>query len=155
MRDVTGGDLYYLWKAAEVHFPRLADQFWDANQFVANADESVANAVFARDDDSGNADPHGAWCEVRRHIELILAVATTHLSDTAAAITRAQQSFAAQDTDAAAALDKLRQGLPAEGVDMHNENDPTENPPALSARAGEPSVSSIYENHEYKKATRP
>src|SRR5688572_16510212 len=34
---VTGGDLYHLWRVSEVHLPRIADVYYDANRLISGA----------------------------------------------------------------------------------------------------------------------
>ncbi|MBN1173291.1 MAG: hypothetical protein JXA67_14045 [Micromonosporaceae bacterium] len=35
--EITGGDLYYLWRVSDVHLPRIADAYFDATRLIAGA----------------------------------------------------------------------------------------------------------------------
>ncbi|MFV2097369.1 hypothetical protein ACFHW1_18095 [Micromonospora sp. LOL_014] len=111
--DVTGGDLYALWRVSEALLPRVADVYYDANRLVAGAD-SASGLIFALT----------MWNTLRYELQDMYAEIGDVVLDGATAVRDARLAYEATDAQAASEL----QALLADP--WRNSTDPAIAPPA-------------------------
>ncbi|GIJ20807.1 hypothetical protein [Micromonospora lutea] len=111
--DVTGGELYALWRVSEALLPRVADVYYDANRAVAAAD-SASGLTFALT----------MWNTVRYELQDMYADIGGVVMDAATAVRDARLAYEATDAEAAREL----QGILADS--LRNSTDPNIAPPA-------------------------
>ncbi|MBN1170987.1 MAG: hypothetical protein JXA67_02330 [Micromonosporaceae bacterium] len=161
---IAGGDLYHLWRVAEVHLPRIADVYYDANRalsgakttyaqvgpgeahlppevthdtdaFRQNTSSVPASAGYYASQASMTSSVGAAWEALRNELQSMYAQVGTTVLDAAGGIRRAMQDFVDADLTSADELSKYL-------VDRtnHNPNDPASNPPVRGAddHPGEP-----------------
>jgi hypothetical protein len=132
MVDITGGDLYSLWKIANVALPRVANVYTDAIPSVSST-ESAAQSAFdgagqgTYGSTMGNVYP--AFCNLRNEFWHVLSGTATNLMDCSSAINKAIEDYKAQDSGAATDFENIMQGKEVDGVQLHDPSDPTQNPP--------------------------
>ncbi|BCY14180.1 hypothetical protein [Actinoplanes sp. L3-i22] len=131
MADVTGGDLFVLWRVAQVHLPRVADVFYDANRLLGgNGSGSTGRAFRANEaayPGSGfmTSSVGSAWSELCLEMQLMMEQIGTTILDTGDGVMAAAHAFEEVDRGNADLLnDYLRD--PAE----HDPDDPVVNPPS-------------------------
>jgi xylose isomerase len=88
--NVTGGDLYALWRVSEALLPRVADVYYDANRLVAAAD-SASGLTFALT----------MWNTLRYELQDMYAEVGGVVLDAATAVRDARLAYEATDTEAA------------------------------------------------------
>lgn len=142
--QILGGDLYHLWRVAEVHLPRIADVYYDGTQILNGGKSSSAPPqgaqppVVTRDTDAfrestpaypgaaaAMASPVGAaWTALRDEIQRMYA----QIGDTVLAgsegVRRAMEAYVAADMASADALSQYMSDL-----SNHDPNSPASNPP--------------------------
>ncbi|MEG3636820.1 hypothetical protein [Micromonospora palythoicola] len=121
--DVTGGQLYALWRVSEALLPRVADVYYDANRAVATAD-GPAGLTFALT----------MWNTVRYELQEMYADIGGVVMDAATAVRDARLGYEAEDTEAAREL----QDILADS--LRNSTDPNIAPPVPGSEddPGEP-----------------
>jgi ABC-type transporter Mla MlaB component len=113
MGEVTGGDLYALWRVSEALLPRVADVYYDANRLVA-ADSSAAGLTFALT----------MWNTLKDELQDMYADIGGVVLDGATGVREARLAYEATDAGAA-------QGLQVILKDPYrNSTDPSVAPPA-------------------------
>lgn len=111
--DVTGGDLYALWRVSEALLPRVADVYYDANRLVAAAD-GAAGLTFALT----------MWNTLRYELQDMYAEIGGVVMDAATAVREARLAYEATDTEAARNLQSIL------ADPWQNSTDPAVAPPA-------------------------
>jgi hypothetical protein len=129
--DVTGGDLYVLWRVGEVHLPRIADVFYDANRMLGGNTTGSTSRAFRPNEAAYpgssflTSSVGAAWEELRVEMQLMMEHLGTTVLDTGRGVMNAAHAFEEADLANANLLnDYLRD--PAN----HNAEDPLANPPA-------------------------
>ena len=157
MVDVTGGDLYKLWKVANVDLPNVAGVYTSGSSELGGNQGDLRGA-FA----TGSEGPHGsviyggpceAFYNLHTEFQHILAQTGQNLLDTAAAVNKAIELFSEEDGEAAASLDAILDGEPYDGVPLHDPNDPGQNPPETPP--GEPDFPDYYDSPGDEAAEDP
>ncbi len=109
--DVTGGDLYVLWRVAQVHLPRIADVFYDANRLLGgNAGSSTSRAFRANEaaypgSSFMTSSVGAAWEDLRVEMQLMMEQLGTTILDTAEGVMKAAHAFEEADLSNAELLD--------------------------------------------------
>jgi xylose isomerase len=111
--DVTGGDLYALWRVSEALLPRVADVYYDANRLVAGAD-GAAGLTFALT----------MWNTLRDELQDMYAEIGGVVMDGATAVRQARLAYEATDAQAAGELQSIL------ADPYRNSTDPAVAPPA-------------------------
>lgn len=133
MADVTGGDLYRLWRVSEVLLPRIADTYYDANRLIGGAAAGNDEGGFASNtpvhsSTSATFSPtSGAWADVRDQLQEALAELGTTILDAADGVRSAREAYEASDARAA---QELRQYL---DDPRSHPSDPASNPAAAGS----------------------
>ena len=135
---ILGGDLYHLWRVSDVHLPRIADVYYDANRILSGAKASGAGG---QDTDafreSAPAYPGAtamtspvaaAWAELRDELQRMHAQIGETVLDAADAVRRAIETYVEADLVSADAL-AVYMADPAN----HDPADAASNPPAEGA----------------------
>jgi len=129
MKDVTGGDLYHLWRVSEVLLPRIADVYYDANRLIGGAAAGNDEGGFGSTTPvySGSSVTHSpagaAWAAVRDELQDMYAEIGSVVLDAADGVRAARQIYEANDAKCAGELQKLL------GDDRSQPRDPNSNPP--------------------------
>ncbi|MEU8238263.1 hypothetical protein AB0C07_08465 [Actinoplanes missouriensis] len=107
--NVTGGDLYRLWRVSDVHLPRVADVFYDANRLLGGAsggaDAFRVNAPAYPGSSFMTSSIGGAWQELRTELQLLMAQVGDTVLDGARGVRTAALVF--NETDVSNAEDLL------------------------------------------------
>ncbi|WP_422770952.1 hypothetical protein ACN28C_30590 [Plantactinospora sp. WMMC1484] len=111
--DVTGGDLYALWRVSEALLPRVADVYYDSNRLVAGA-SGAAGLTFALT----------MWNTLRDELQDMYAEIGGVVMDGAAAVRQARLAYEASDAQAAGELQSIL------ADPYRNSTDPAVAPPA-------------------------
>ncbi|ROO62530.1 hypothetical protein EDC02_4511 [Micromonospora sp. Llam0] len=111
--DVTGGDLYALWRVSEALLPRVADVYYDANRLVAGAD-SASGLTFGLT----------MWNTLRYELQDMYAEIGGVVLDGATAVRDARLAYETDDTEAANDLQDIL------ADPLRNSTDPDIAPPA-------------------------
>jgi len=133
VENVTGGDLYHLWRVSEVNLPRVADVFYDANRLLGgpgkNAGDSFRENTSIYPGSSFLTSSVGAaWEGVRAEMQTMMAQIGTTILDAAQGVRAATQAY----------LDVDRANADLLNVYLHDplNHDPADiasNPPAPGA----------------------
>lgn len=131
--DVTGGDLYHLWRVSEVHLPRVADVFYDANRLIGgpgrNSGDSFRGNTPAYPGASVMTSSVGAaWEGVRAGIQAMTEQLGSTVLDAAQGVREARQAYLDVDTANAAKFDAYLKN-PAN----HDPSDANSNPPVAGS----------------------
>jgi hypothetical protein len=120
--DVTGGQLYALWRVSEALLPRVADVFYDATRAVAAA--GPAGLTFAQ----------RSWNSVRYELQDMYADIGGVVLDGATGVREARLAYEATDAEAARELQDILNDA------LRNSTDPDIAPPAPNSEddPGEP-----------------
>lgn len=141
---MTGGDLYHLWRVAEVHMPRIADVYYDASRAVGGATSTTTPVPGApahipptttNDTDAfrqNNESPGGgmsssvgaAWEALRNELQVMYADVGTTVLNAGKGLNRAMQAFVDEDQVGADELEKYRSSDA-----NHDPDDAASNPP--------------------------
>ncbi|WP_430782559.1 hypothetical protein [Actinoplanes sp. G11-F43] len=110
--EVTGGDLFRLWRVAEVHLPRVADVFLDANRLLGGStggsDEfRISGPAYPGSSVMASA-VGAAWENMRAELQAMTEQIGVTVLDAAQGVRNATQAYI--DIDAANA-DLLREYL--------------------------------------------
>lgn len=125
--NITGGDMYHLWRVSDVHLPRVADLFYNTNQSISGAGGSDA---FLADQASG---PGGsimssatgqAWSELRSVILNVLGYNELSVNAACDGLRQARKDFVDADMVSSDALSKYRND-----DTNHDPDDAKSNPP--------------------------
>lgn len=144
MGEVTGGDLYKLWRVSQVNLPRVADVFYDATRSLGGAadgndeggfrenEAAYPGATTAMTSTIGNA-----WAKARDEFQQVLVDVGGSVMKAAQGVSNATQLFV--DTDQVGA-DALQVYL--DDPAKHDKGDEASNPPAEGAddNPGEPDL---------------
>ena len=108
--SVTGGDLYRLWRVSDVHLPRIADVFYDANRLLGGAaggsDAFRANAPAYPGASVMTSTIGAAWQELRNELQLTMAQVGDTVLDAARGVRTAALVY--NEADLANADDLLK-----------------------------------------------
>ncbi|WP_213450999.1 hypothetical protein [Rhizomonospora bruguierae] len=113
MADVTGGDLYHLWRVSEVLLPRVADVYYDANRLIGGAaagndEDGFGSTTPVYSGSSATYSPTGsAWAAVRDELQSMYAEIGTTILDAAQGVRMAREAYAEADTAAGEELNAL------------------------------------------------
>lgn len=163
MGDVTGGDLYKLWKVANVALPHVAAVYTDANKTSAGSD-GKAPAIFEtkikNQYGANQVSPISAAYElVSGEFQHILAQTATNLIACSGALNLAIEAFIVQDEaaggDLRTAYRDLLAGKVVDGKRWHDPTDPPINPPPSAADPGTPDEPDSYTSPGDRKAEDP
>ncbi|HIV59269.1 MAG TPA: hypothetical protein H9902_15085 [Candidatus Stackebrandtia faecavium] len=141
MNDVTGGDLYSLWKIANVALPRVANVYGSSSSGL-NGNQSDMSGLFA-----AGEGPHGSviqspifssFSQVYSEFQHILALSGRNIQETADAVNRAIEGYSERDTQAGEDLASILKGDEYKGTQMHDPDDPLTNPPEDTTDPVEP-----------------
>lgn len=133
VENVTGGDLYHLWRVSEVHLPRVADVFYDANRLLGgpgrNSGDSFRDNTAVYPGSSFMTSSVGAaWEDVRAEMQAMMAQIGATILDAAQGVRAATQAYIEVDHANANLLNQyLRDPL------NHDPADNASNPPAPGA----------------------
>ncbi|MFD0558248.1 hypothetical protein FB566_3547 [Stackebrandtia endophytica] len=157
MADVTGGDLYKLWTVANVHLPNVAAVYTSGSSEMGGNQGDIRGAF-----ETGGEGPHGqtiyggpceAFYSLHSEFQHVLAQTGQNLLDTASAVNKAIENFSEEDTAAGNDLDSILEGDPYDGTQLHDPNDPSQNPPAEPP--GEPDFPDDYDSPGDEEAEDP
>jgi len=134
VENVTGGDLYRLWRVSEVHLPRVADVFYDANRLLGGAgrdsgDSFRDNTAVYPGSSFMTSSVGAAWEGVRGEMQAMMAQLGTTVLDAAEGVRAATQAYLEAD-------DRARAGLLSSYLNDPLNHDPADvasNPPAAGA----------------------
>jgi hypothetical protein len=131
--DVTGGDLYHLWRVSEVHLPRVADVFYDANRLLGGVAANTGDAF--RDDTPVypgasflTSSVGAAWDELRSEMQAMTEQIGSTILEAAEGVRQATQAYLEADVRSRDLLSRYLAD-PAN----HDPHDPASNPPAAGA----------------------
>lgn len=135
--DVTGGELYHLWRVSEVHLPRIADMYYDANRLVAGAAAGSEggfglNAPAYPGSSVMISAIGDAWGRLRDELQEMYAQIGGTVLEAAAGVRLGTQAIIAADTDGSDELAKFLND-PA----LHKPS-PESNPPVGDDAPGTP-----------------
>jgi hypothetical protein len=145
--DITGGDLYHLWRVSDVHLPRIADVYYDATRLVGGAETTASGGSDADAYRAGVAAYPGAsilvspigtaWAGLRDEMQSMYGQIGGVILAAAEGVRKATQDFVTEDMVNADKLNKYKND-----PNNHNQNDPASNPPAVTAddNPGTPSL---------------
>ncbi|GIE74138.1 hypothetical protein Aph02nite_00880 [Actinoplanes philippinensis] len=126
--EVTGGDLFRLWRVSEVHLPRVADVFYDANRLLGGSRGGAGTFRAGAPAHPGSSVMTsaigGAWEVMRAELQAMTEHVGTTVLDAAQGVRNATQAYLDMDI---ANADLLREHL----ADPRNLDtaDPASNPP--------------------------
>lgn len=146
--EITGGDLYHLWRVAAVHLPRVADVYYDATRVLGGARTTVTPIPGApshiapeiTNDSDGfrqnkpaypgaatamTSSVGTAWAALRDELMNMYAQIGGTVLAGANGVSAAMQAFVDADMVNADALDKYKAD-----PNNHDPNKPESNPPA-------------------------
>ncbi|GAA4951437.1 hypothetical protein [Actinoplanes utahensis] len=139
--NVTGGDLYRLWRVSEVNLPRVADVFYDAGQALGRA-AGGSTAFPARDSvypgASFKVSALGtAWEDLRSTMQSIMIEMGDVVMDTARGVRVARELFDRVDQESGKTLLEAYMGPEGTSVTVaepggragHDYSEPASNPP--------------------------
>ena len=139
--NVTGGDLYRLWRVSEVNLPRVADVFYDASTALGGATGS-STAFPARDSvypgSSFKISALGAaWEDLRFTMQAIMTEMGDVVMDTARGVRVARELFDRVDRESGKTLLEAYMGPAGASVHTagpggrvgHDYSEPASNPP--------------------------
>jgi hypothetical protein len=124
---ITGGDLYHLWRVSDVHLPRIADVYYDANRTLSGGignDTGGFRANTASGSGAMSSSSGAAWAELRNELQSMYAQIGTTILTAATGIRQASQAYVDADMVSADELAKYRSDST-----NHDPNDPASNPP--------------------------
>ncbi|BBH70720.1 hypothetical protein ACTI_74050 [Actinoplanes sp. OR16] len=137
--NVTGGDLYRLWRVSDVHLPRVADVFYDANRLLGGAaggsDAFRVNAYAYPGASVMTSAIGAAWQELRGELQLTMAQVGDTVLDAARGVRTAALVYNETDIDNAGELLKV-DGIGGKLGDYlsrrinHDPGDVASNPPS-------------------------
>lgn len=134
VENVTGGDLYRLWRVSEVHLPRVADVFYDANRLLGGAATRTGDSF--RDDTPVypgssflTSSVGAAWDDVRAEMQAMTAQIGTTILEAAQGVRAAIAAYLEADGGARATLLSAYMSDPLN----HDPADAASNPPAAGA----------------------
>lgn len=127
--EVTGGDLYVFWRLSQVHLPRIADVFYDANRMLGG-NAGTTGAFRANDAAYPGAavmtsSIAAAWDDVRVEMQAMMEQIGTTIIDAADGLLKAAHAFDEVDRVNGSLL-----GRYMDDVDNHDPNDSASNAPA-------------------------
>lgn len=133
VENVTGGDLYHLWRVSEVHLPRVADVFYDANRLLGGPGKDSGDSF--RDNTSVypgssfmTSSVGAAWDGLRGEMQTMMAQIGTTILDAAQGVREATKAYIEVDQANANLLNVyLHDPL------SHDPADVASNPPAPGA----------------------
>jgi hypothetical protein len=133
VENVTGGDLYHLWRVSEVHLPRVADVFYDANRLLGgpgkdSGDSFRDNTPVYPGASFSTSSVGAAWEGVRAEMQTMMAQIGTTILDGAQGVRAATQAYINVDTANANLLNVY-----LHDPRNHDPNDVASNPPAAGA----------------------
>jgi hypothetical protein len=110
--DVTGGELYHLWRVSEVHLPRIADIYYDANRLVAGAATGSEggfglNAPAYPGSSVMVSAIGAAWAQLRDELQEMYAQIGGTVLEAAAGVRLGTQAIIAADADGSNELEKF------------------------------------------------
>jgi len=128
--NVTGGDLYHLWRVSEVHLPRVADVFYDANRLIGgpgknSGDSFRDNTPIYPGSSVMTSSVAAAWENVRSGIQAMTEQLGSTVLHAAQGVREARQAYIETDTANAAKFDAY-----LHDPVNHDFSDPGSNPPA-------------------------
>jgi hypothetical protein len=139
MGRIVGGDLYHLWRVSDVHLPRIADVYYDANRTL-NGGKSTSTGPFDVTYDTEafrestpaypgatamSSPVAAAWADLRDEMQIMYAQIGETVLNAAEGVRRATQAYIDADLINADALTNYMAD-PAN----HDPTDPASNPPA-------------------------
>lgn len=130
MAEVTGGDLYCLWRVSEVLLPRIADVYYDANRMIAGAAAGNDEGGFASNTPVGAgaavtySATGAAWAAVRDELQDTFAGIGTVVLDAAEGVRIAREAYEKTDAEAAQEFKRIL------ADPTSHPKDPASNPPA-------------------------
>lgn len=132
MTDVTGGDLYSLWKIANVALPRVAAVYTSASSSMGASEGNIQGAFEDGTGQYGQPTYGGSMESFQKcynEFHHILSLTGRNLMDTAEAVNGAIAAYREDDTSAGTELDSILKGEKIDGVQLHDPNDVNQNPP--------------------------
>jgi hypothetical protein len=131
--NVTGGDLYHLWRVSEVHLPRVADVFYDANRLLGGAAANTGDSFRANTSVYPGASfmtgsVGAAWDELRGEMQAMTEQIGTTILEAAEGVRQATQAYLESDIRSKDLLSRYLAD-PA----SHDPYDPASNPPVAGA----------------------
>ena len=143
---VTGGSLYHLWRVSDVHLPRIADVYYDANRLVnggkvtstgySGGPSTTSNDTDAFRDNTPaypgasvmSSSVGAAWSSLRDELQTMYAEIGSTILTAADGVRQATKDFVDADM---ANKDDLQKYL--SDPKNHNANDVGSNPPLATA----------------------
>jgi hypothetical protein len=133
--EIVGGDLYHLWRVSDVHLPRIADVYYDANRVLSGAKTNASGPRTTTDTAAMSSSAAAAWADLRDELQSMYAQIGETVLEAAEGIRRASAAFVEADLVNADALSDYMAD-PAN----HDPDDAASSPPAPHApdHPGEP-----------------
>lgn len=156
MTDVTGGDLYSLWKIANVALPRVAAVYSSSSSSMGSSEGQIEGAYQDGTGRYGQPTYGGSMESFQKcynEFHHILALTGRNLMDTIDSVNEAITEFREQDSAAGAQLDSILKGEEIDGLQLHDPNDPNQNPP--DEMPTDPDKPDDYESPGDEKAEDP
>ncbi|AEV81878.1 hypothetical protein ACWT_0864 [Actinoplanes sp. SE50] len=101
--EVTGGDLFHLWRVSEVHLPRIADVFYDANRLLGGStgggDSFRVNGPAYPGSSVMISGIGAAWEDLRSEMQLMMEQVGTTVLDAAQGVRNATQAYIDVDNE--------------------------------------------------------
>lgn len=115
-RDITGGDLYSLWRVAHITLPTVENVYVDQANVVHEIDEP---------DDVKFGRCHPWWATLCSELEQALFISAVRLRTSASALDRAVENFSHVDGDNAKGLNKIGEELKdiLNDANLHDKDD--------------------------------
>lgn len=131
MTNITGGNLYSLWKIANVALPRVAAVYSSASGDM-NGTQGTSGSFQTGSGDHGPimSPIYPEFAKLRDEFQHILADTARNLIDSQAAVQKAIEDFTETDSQSGRELDKILKGKEIDGTQYHDPNDPNMNPPS-------------------------
>jgi hypothetical protein len=100
--EVTGGDLFHLWRVSDVLLPRVADVFYDANRMLGGStdggDPFRVNGPAYPDSSIMSSSIGTAWEDLRAEIQAMMEHVGTTVLDAGQGVRNATQVYLDVDT---------------------------------------------------------
>ncbi|WP_436519708.1 hypothetical protein [Actinoplanes sp. HUAS TT8] len=106
--EVTGGDLFHLWRVSEVHLPRVADVFYDASRLLGGSrgggDSFRVNGSAYPGSSVMTSGIGAAWEDLRSEMQAMMEQVGTTVLDAARGVRNATQAYLDVDAENASLL---------------------------------------------------
>jgi hypothetical protein len=101
--EVTGGDLFHLWRVSEVHLPRIADVFYDANRLLGGSEGGGGsfrvNGPAYPGSSAMTSSIGAAWEDLRSEMQSMMEQVGTTVLEAAQGVRNATQAYLDVDAE--------------------------------------------------------